>query len=155
MDNMNVIRVGFFAPEFRIPDTDGEIDDPIDRMGRKFTCLAFINPDDEGAGLIKALEQDLPGTAGGCELVISAIAPVKLKQAKAFKDKAGFRTRLFCDSDMRVGQLFSVVDSSNPRPSYHSIVFVIGDDYSIRYRQAVEASGFDIKRFQTSVSELV
>lgn len=155
MDNINLIRVGFYAPEFKISDTDGEMDDPIDRSGKMYTCLAFINPDDNGAALINDLENNLPPTASGLELSLSAIVPVKLKPAKKFKEEAGFNTRLFCDSDLRAGTLYSIVDSLNARPTYHPLVFVIGDEGSVRYRQSAEPSGFDIELFRSTVSELI
>jgi peroxiredoxin len=154
MDNVNVIRVGFFAPRFKISDTDSETDDPIDRSGAKYTCLLFVNPDKPGASIIMDLEKDLPRTQDDLETVLSAIVPVKLKPAKEFKEKYRFRTRLFCDSDLRAGKLFSVIDSSTAGPAYHPTAFVIGDEGSIRYRQIAKADSFDTNLLRTSIRTL-
>jgi peroxiredoxin len=155
MDNINVIRVGFFTPEIKLTDSNGEIDDPIDRSGTCYTALIFINADEKGTELIKALESGLPRTASGMDIKLSAVIPAKAKLARAFKEKAGFNTRLFGDSDLRLGKAFSVVDSSRAKPSYHSVIFVIGDEGSVRYRQIFEGQNYDIKHFQSSVGRLI
>jgi len=154
MDNINVIRVGFLTPEFRLSDTDGEIGKPIDKSGRKFTCLLFINPDDFGYSIMKDLENGLPDTASGFKVVISPVIPVKPKLAKAFKTRLSFEPRLFCDNDSRVGRLFNVIDSSQARPWYHPMVFIIGEDGSVRYRQNASPDGLDIQLLRLTVSEL-
>ena len=155
MDNVNVIRVGFFAPEFRLSDTNGEIGSPIDKSGQKFTCLLFINPDDSGYSIMKDLDNGLPDTASGFKVVISPVIPVKSKLAKAFKARLDFDTRLFCDSDLRVGRLFSVIDSNQARPSYHPMVFIIGEDGSVRCRQNVNlGGGLDLQLLRSTVSKL-
>jgi len=154
MDNVNVIRVGFQTPDFRISDTVGEIDNPINKSGRKFTCLLFINPDDLGYSIMKNLENGLPNTASGFKVTLSPVIPVKPRLAKGFKARLDFETRFFCDSDLRVGRLFSVVDSSQARPSYHPAVFIIGEDGSVRYRQNISPDGMDIKLLRLEVGKL-
>ena len=154
MDNVNVIRVGFFAPEFRLTDTDGEIGSPIDKSGQKFTCLLFINPDDSGYSVMKDLENGLPGTASGFETTISPVIPMKPKLAKGFKARLDSETRFFCDSDLRAGRLFSIIDSAKAQPLYHPTVFIIGEDGSIRYRQNVSPKDLDIQLLRLTVSKL-
>ncbi|RKX17869.1 MAG: hypothetical protein DRP26_06235 [Candidatus Zixiibacteriota bacterium] len=155
MNNINVVRVGFFAPEIKLPDISGDIKDPIDRSGEKLTCLIFVNTDEIGGGLIGDLENNMPLTAGGYDWSISVIVPVKAKLAKEFKERYGIKTQILCDSDLRAGNLYSIVDSSLSKPSYHPVVFIIGDDGSVRYRQVVEKSGFDMQKFQSSVSKII
>lgn len=155
MDNINVIREGFNIMEFKISDINGEMHDPIDRSGDKFTCLVFINTDKNGAELIDKLVNNLPDTASGFKIELSAIVPVKLKLAKQFKKDENISGNLYCDSDLRVGKQFSVKDSSKAKPSYHPFVFIIGNDGSVRYRQAFESSGFDIEQFSLTVSKLI
>ncbi|MCP4583593.1 MAG: redoxin domain-containing protein [candidate division Zixibacteria bacterium] len=154
MDNINVIRIGFSSPEFRIPEIDGEIDNPIDRSGGKFTCLVFINTDDQGLAVIKDLDTGLPKTSTGFQVITSVIIPVKVKQAKAFRDRADIGIRLFCDSDLRAGKLFSVVDSAKSRLSYHPIAFIIGEDGSVRYRLAIGPEGLDTQLLRDTISKL-
>ncbi|MCD6161539.1 MAG: hypothetical protein J7K40_03885 [candidate division Zixibacteria bacterium] len=155
MDNINVIRDGFNISEFKISDINGGMHDPIDRSGDKFTCLVFVNPDKNGAELINKLENNLPDTASGFKIGLSAIVPIKLKLAKRFKDDEGLGDNLYCDRDLRVGKQFSIIDSSQAQPSYHPFVFVIGNDGSVRYKQAFEPSGFDMEQFRSAVSELI
>jgi len=155
MDNINLIRVGFVAPEFKILDTDGEIDDPVKRSSNTYTCLIFINPDETGADLVAEIERNPLNNISGLALSLSVIVPAKLKQAKIFKDENGVNSRVFCDSDLRVGKQFSIIDSSLARPSYHPMIFVIGDDSTVRYRQVLDSNSIDIKKFRTSVSELI
>jgi len=155
MDNINVIRNGFNITEFKISDINGEMHDPIDRSGDKFTCLAFINTDKNGAELIDKLEKNLPDTASGFKIELSAIVPVKLKLAKEFKKNESISGNLYCDSDLRVGKKFSITDSSRAKPSYHPFVFVIGNDGSVRYRQVFESSGFNMELFHLNLSKLI
>ena len=155
MDNINVIRVGFFTPEFKIADTDGEIGEPIDRSGQYYTCLVFINPDDDGADLINMLESGLPKISTGLEVKLAAIVPAKPRIGKAFRQKAGFNTRLFCDSDLRAGKTFSVVDSASAKPAYHPVIFVIGEEGTVRHRQAYDTKEFNAEAFRTSISQLI
>lgn len=155
MDNVNVIRVGFFSPEIKIPDTDGEIADPIIKTGDRLTCLLFINDDELGASAIKDIETGLPKTDSGLELQISAVIPTKIKVAKAFKDKHGFKSRLFCDSDLRLGRAFSIIDSHLAKSSYHPFVFIIGEEGSLRYRQAIEPDGLDSSPLRQTIRRLL
>ncbi len=155
MDNINVIRVGFFVPELLLADTEGEIGDPVDRSGEKFTCLALVNPDEDGANLIKMLESGLPRTSTGFELALSIVVPAKMKIGKAFKEKHGIQTRIFCDSDSKMGSAFSIVDSSKERPSYHPVIFIVGDESSVRFRQIYEPEVFNYDEFRRSVSKLI
>lgn len=155
MDNINVIRIGFFAPVFKIPDVDGDIGDPIDRSQSRFTCLAFVNADDAGAGIIRELEGAPMRTASGLDVVVSGIVPSRIKPAKEFKNKTGFETRLFCDSDLRVGRMFSIVASGTGRPAYHPCVFVIGEEGSVRYRQAIEFDRLEGAVFRKTIGDLI
>jgi peroxiredoxin len=155
MDNINVIRVGFNTQSIKITDTTGEIDDPIDRSGAVFTMLCFINADDKGGEAIKALESGLPKTSGGVEVIPVTIAPIKIKIGRAFKEKAGFQSRLFCDNDLRLGKAFSIVDSSIAQPAYHPAIFVAGDDGSIRYRCAIDSPDVNWEQIRLTISKLI
>ena len=155
MDNINVIRVGFNTPQLKITDTDGEIGELFDRSGQFYTCLVFINPDEAGAKILNMLEAGLPRTTTGLEIKIAAIVPAKTKIAKTFKTKAGFNTRLFCDSDLRAGKMFSVVDSGVAKPAYHPVLFIIGDEGSVRYRQALDPAVDNGETIRQAISKLI
>jgi peroxiredoxin len=155
MDNVNVIRVGFFSPEIKIPDINGEIGDPINRSGDLLTCLLFVNDDDIGTAAIKDIETGLPKTESGFQLQISVIIPDKIHIAKAFNEKHGFKARLFCDSELRLGKAFSIVDSHRAKPSYHPFVFIIGDEGSLRYRQEIGPEGLDSQLLRQKIKHLI
>ena len=155
MDNTNVIRVGFNTQKIKITDTNGAIDDPIGRSGKVFTMLCFINADDKGGEAIKALETGLPKTSMGIDVIPVAIAPVKLKIGRAFKEKAGFHVRLFCDNDLRLGKAYSIVDSTKAQPAYHPTIFIAGDDGSIRYRCAIDSPDTDWEQLRLTISRLI
>lgn len=155
MDNINVIRIGFLAPELLIIDCDGEISDPVDRNGDNYTCLVFINPDEDGVKLINMLESGLPKTSTGYGFTLSVVIPLKVKTGKAFKDKHGIQTRIFCDSDLKAGKAFSIVDSAQAKPSYHPVIFIVGDDGSVRFRQVYEPGIFNYDEFRNSLNKLI
>jgi peroxiredoxin len=155
VDNINVIRSGFFTPQIKLPDTNGDIDDPIDRTGTVYTALVFINADTGGAEFLKSLEAGLPKTYSGDEIKLSAVVPVKFKIGKAFRERNGIESRVFCDSDLRLGTAFSVIDSSKAKPSYYPVVFVVGDEGSVRYRQVFDERQFDLEHFRSAVGRLI
>jgi hypothetical protein len=155
MDNVNVIRVGFLTPCVKVVDCDMEMGDPIDRSGANYTCLIFVNPDEDGASVLKDIENGLPVSSGNFDWTLSAILPCKTNPGKNYRDKYGFSTRIYCDSDLRFGTLFGIVDSSSARPAYHPTVFIIGDEGSVRYRQAIGGANFDGIAFRTAISGLI
>jgi peroxiredoxin len=155
MDNINVIRVGFNIPGFKLSDTKGDMADPVNRSGDMLTLLIFANPDDSGSEFIKNIESDLPATRGGLPLELAVVVPVKIKPAKQFKDSSEITARVFCDYDLRIGRQFSVIDSASARPAYHQAAFVIEGDGTVRYRQAHTAEGFNYDLFKASLRELI
>lgn len=155
MDNVNVIRVGFFCPEIKIADINGEIADPIDRSGDMLTCLLFVNDDEIGTAAIRDIETGLPKTDSGYQVQISTILPDKIHVAKAFNEKHGFKVRLFCDSELRLGKAFSIVDSHQAKPSYHPFVFIVGDEGSLRYRQEIGPEGLDSQLLRQKTKHLI
>ncbi len=139
MNNVNVIRVGFIAPRFQLPDSNFEMGDPIDRSGDRYTLLVFINADDNGVRVASELPKGLPRSPSGGEYKISFILPLKSRQADEFKRKFNIDFRCFCDYDLHAGKLFSVVNTASAKPAYHPIAFCIGDEGSVRYRAKLES----------------
>ncbi len=154
MDNVNVIRVGFIAPRFQLPDSNFEMGDPIDRSGDRYTLLAFLNPDDNGVGIVSNLQKGLPRSASGFEYKISIIMPLKSRQADEFKKKNRLDFRCFCDHDLNAGRLFSVVNTASARPAYHPIAFCIGHEGSVRHRAALELPT-DVDKLRKELAALV
>jgi hypothetical protein len=154
MDNVNVVRVGFLSPQMKLVDSDMEIGDPIDRSGAKYTCLLFINPDENGLRLFKEIEQALPSSSS-FGWIVSAIVPCKTHPGKTFRDKYNLATRVYCDSDLRFGKLFGIIDSASAQPAYHTAIFVIGDEGSVRYRQVIDGVDFDSMAFRAVLNSLI
>jgi hypothetical protein len=154
MDNVNVVRIGFLSPQIKIIDCDMEIGDPIDRSGSKYTCLLFINSDESCAKLIEEIERSLP-ISGNFGWVISAVFSCKANPGKVFRDKYNLGTRIYCDSDLRLGELFGIIDSASAQPAYHPAVFVIGDEGSVRYRQVISGVNLDLTAFRTALNSLI
>lgn len=138
MDNVNVIRVGFIAPRFQLPDSDLQMADPVVRSNNAYSLLLFLNADEHAADTILKLTRDLPRSASGLAFAVSCIFPLKPRQVKEFKQKYKIDLRCFCDQDLRVGRLFSIVNTSIAAPSYHPMLFCIGDEGSVRFRASLE-----------------
>ncbi len=155
MDNINVIRIGFMTPRIKIADSEGEIGDPIDRSGERYTCLAFVNPDAASLNLINMLESGLPKSSTGYEIGLSLVIPCKSKIGKTFKADSNFQTRLFCDYELRLGKSFSVIDSAKAKPTFHPVIFIVGEDGSVRYRQLYESVSFNADDFRIALSQLI
>jgi hypothetical protein len=154
MDNINVVRVGFLSPRMKLVDNDMEIGDPIDRSGSNYTCMLFINSDESGAQLLKDIEQNIPAS-GNYGWILSAIVPCKTHPGKIFRDKYNLATRVYCDSDLRFGKLFGIIDSASAQPAYHTAIFVIGDEGSVRYRQVIDGVDFDSMAFRAVLDSLI
>jgi len=154
MDNVNVIRIGFIAPRFQLPDSNYEMGDPIDRSGDRYTLLVFINADDNGVRVASDLQKGLPRSPVGGEYKVSLILPLKSRQADEFKKRFNIDFRCFCDHDLMAGKLFSVVNSASAKPAYHPIAFCIGDEGSVRYRTVLESPA-DLDKLRKELAALV
>jgi peroxiredoxin len=155
MDNVNVIRVGFFAPQLLLTDTEMQSDGPAERSEGVYTCLVFVNPDDAGAEVISTLEQGIPEKSGGINWRLVAVVPLKPAAALAFKKTQKLQCRIFSDGESKAGKSYCINDSQSARPAYHPTIFVIGDEGTVRFRFNIENSKFDLEKFLNSITAII
>jgi peroxiredoxin len=143
LDNVNVLRTGFLAPDFSLPDTGGSIFSLRGSLEGNFICLCFFpaGDGDRIIGFLKDLGQGLPTTASGLTVRIVAISPQKLNHLQRLAGKLKLEFPVLSDIGSRVSRQYYVVDSKSPKPSVYFSAFVIDDEGIIRYR-AIEVAGF-------------
>jgi hypothetical protein len=155
MDNVNVIRVGFFAPQTVLTDTDMKAEDPVHHTPDTYTCLVFVNPDEQGIGIIKSLEQGLARNESGIDWHLALVVPLKPKQAQEFKLKQKLISRVYCDGELKAGKSYSIVDSQSDSPAYHPTIFIVGDEGSVRQRFNIEDEDFSLEKFRNSIAAII
>jgi hypothetical protein len=155
MDNVNVIRVGFFAPRMILTDTEMQSNDPIDRSENVYTCLVFANPDDAGVRLLSTIQRGLPQTKGDITWNLAAVLPLKPAAAVAFKKTHELQCRIYSDAELIAGTSFSISDSESARPAYHPTIFVISDEGTVRLRFNLENDKFDLEKFLNSITAII
>jgi hypothetical protein len=155
MDNVNVIRVGFFAPQTVLTDTDMKAEDPVHRTQDIYTCLVFVNPDEQGIRIIKSLEQGLARNESGIDWHLAVVLPLKPKSALEFKLKRKLISRVYCDGELKAGKSYSIVASQSDSPAYHPTIFIVGDEGSVRKRFNFADEEFNLEKFRNSIAEII
>jgi hypothetical protein len=155
MDNVNVIRVGFFVPQTVLTDTDMKAEDPVHRTPDIYTCLVLVNPDEQGIGIIKLLEQGLARNESGIDWHLAVVLPLKPKPAQEFKLKHQITAQVYCDGELKAGKSYCIVDSQSDRPAYHPTIFIVGDEGSMRQRFNLSEIEFDLKKFSDSIAAII
>jgi hypothetical protein len=155
MDNVNVIRVGFMAPQALLMTTEMKAEDPVQRKSDTYSCLVFVNPDEKGIKLCRVLEQGLQSNQSGIKWHLAIILPLKAKPAQEFKAKHQITAQVYCDGELKAGKGYSIVDSQSDRPAYHPTIFIVGDEGSVRQRFNLTESEFDLKKFSDSIAAII
>lgn len=159
MDNVNVIRQGFTAPDFSLPNSQGEIFRLKDNIGNKFICLCFF-PDGANEkinGYLKDLNQGLPNVASGMPVTIIGICSERPDHLKAFRQRLKLNFDLLSDQKLVVASRYYVVNSQSPKPVPHFSLFVIDDSGIVRLR-AGEIPGltkYSPDEFRADVAKLI
>jgi peroxiredoxin len=158
-DNVNVLRSGFYAIDFTLTDTQGDIFHLQEKLDGNFTCLVFFpNGDVEKINnYLKNLNQGLPSTAAGLPVNIIAIGPEKVSHLKHLKDKLKLNYKVLSDPTLYVSEKYYVVNTFSAKPAVYFSVFVIDDTGIIRYR-ASEVPGFSRfapEELRAAISRLV
>jgi peroxiredoxin len=159
VDNVNILRTGFYAIDFTLPDTDGNIFHLNDNLAGRFTCLVFF-PDGENEKiqiLLKSLNQGLPNTASGLPVQIIAIGPEKVSHLKHSRDKLKLNYPILSDSKLFVVTKYHLVNSASAKPAVYFSIFIVDDTGIIRYR-ASEVQGFSrfsIEELKAAISRLI
>jgi peroxiredoxin len=143
MDNVNVIRSGFFAIDFTLTDTQGDVFHLKDNLTDHFTCLVFF-PDGEIEKInnyLKVLNHGLPGTASGLPVNIIGICPDKVSRLNQVRNKLKLDFPILSDPGLLVSSRYYVADESSARPAVYFSIFIVDDEGVIRYRLS-EVPGF-------------
>ncbi len=136
MDNVNAIRSGFFAIDFALTDTQGDLFQLKKNLAGQFTCLVFF-PDGEVEKInnyLKALNQGLPNTASGLPVRIVGICPEKVNHLKKMRERLKLNFHILSDPRQSVSARYYVADESSAKPSVYFSIFLIDDGGTIRYR---------------------
>jgi peroxiredoxin len=159
IDNVNIIRTGFYAIDFTSTDTEGNVFHLKENLGGHFLCLVFF-PDDENEKInnyLKSLNQGLPTTAAGLPVQIVAIGPEKVSHLKHLKDNLKLTYPVLSDPKLFLATKYHVVNSGSARPTVYFSIFAIDDTGIIRYR-ASEVPGisrFSIEEFKAAIPRLI
>jgi peroxiredoxin len=159
IDNVNIIRTGFYAIDFTLTDTEGNIFHLNDNLADHFTCLVFF-PDGEIEKVnnyLKGLNQGLPETASRLPVQIVAIGSEKVSHLKKLKDKLKLSFHILSDSRLFVATRYHVVNTGSAKPSVYFGIYIIDDTGIIRHR-AAEVPGisrFSIEELKTAISRLI
>lgn len=143
MDNVNVIRNGFIAPDFSLPSTDGSIVSLKENLSDDFLALCFFS--ESGDKRIKAflseLNANLPKSLSGYGYKVIAISPEKIHRLSKLKSELGLGYPLLSDERMNICGRYYVVNSEKPGRHVHFSIFIIDNESIVRHRVS-ESSDF-------------
>jgi len=159
VDNVNVLRTGFYAPEFSLPDSEGRIFSLGNNMGDFFFALCFFpsNPNEKIRKYLKDLNGGLPLTMSNLEVKPVGICPEKISVAARLKGELKLNFPVLSDPGFAVSGRYYVLDSEAPGRSVHFSIIVLDSDRIIRYRVS-EHHGyqeFNFERFKSEISGLI
>jgi len=155
MDNVNVIRTGFFAPDFSLPDARGDIFHLKDNLRDKFICLCFF-PDggnEKANNCLKELNQGLPKTPAGLPVDVVGICPERISHVAQLRERLKLAFPILADDRLAVATKYHLVNTSSAKPAVYFSVFVIDDTNLVRYR-ASEIPGLSKYSFDELKSEI-
>ncbi len=159
MDNVNVLRTGFFAPEFSLPDTHSQIFSLKDNLENQYLALCFFpaGADVRIRGFLKDLNSGLPKTSTDMVVNVAAISPERTNSLVRLSEELRLTYPVLSDHQLTVSNRYYVTDSDDFRPSVHFSVFVIDDELIIRHRVS-EVSGvsvFDPAELRSTISGML
>jgi peroxiredoxin len=159
MDNVNVLRVGFMAPDFSLTDTQGRLFSLREGLKDGFLAICFF-PGGPGArikGYLKDLSSGLPASAAGIPVQVVGICPDRVNSLEKLGEELKIGFPVLSDSRLSVASRYYVVDSGSFRPSVYFSVFVVDDGGIIRLR-ASEVPGlsvFSVEELRSEISGLI
>jgi peroxiredoxin len=159
MDNVNVLRTGFYAPVFSLTDTEGNVFSLKASLSGSYTCLVFFSDDnnDKINSHLKDLNQGFSDNASGLPVKILGICPERPNHLKTLKDKLKLNFPLLSDPKLIVSDKYYVTNTHNARPSVYFSIFVIDDLGVIRNRssEVQPLSKFIIEELKADIAKLI
>ena len=159
MDNVNVIRTGFFAPDFSLPDTKGNIFKLNENLEDSFIALSFFSgvDDNRAKSVLKSLNSGLPKTAAGLNVKIVGISSDKVQQLEKLRYDLNLGFPLLSDSRLSVTRRYYVDNSDSIKPAPYLSIFVIDDEGIVRHRisEIPSVSEFSFETFKEDIAKLI
>ena len=159
MDNVNVLRTGFAAPEFSLPDVRGQIFSLKDNLDDRYLAVCFFptGTDDRLKGYLKDLNSGLPTTSTGMQVSVVAISPERVNSLVKLAEELKLTYPILSDPRLAVSSRYYVTDSGSFQPSVHFSVFIIDNELIIRYRvsEIQGISKFDPGELKSIISGLL
>lgn len=159
MDNVNVLRVGFFAPDFSLPDTSGEIFSLKENLRENLVAVCFFPayPDEKIKGYLRDLNTGLPPTSSGVPIKVVGITPEKTGAAATLKRNLKLEFPVLSDQKLIISGKYYLVDSDSFHTSVHFSIFLIDEERVIRHRVSEHAgfSEYNPKRFREIISKIL
>jgi len=159
MDNVNVLRTGFFALDFALPDTNGDIYKLSDHLKGNFAAVCFFSfwDSERISAYLKELDQGLPNTASGLPVQLIGLCPARVDELKRVKEKHKLILPILSDRALQAAANYRVIDEYSVRPSVYFSIFVIDDYFTIRFR-ACEIPGlskFAPEEFKAELEKII
>lgn len=158
MDNVNVIRNGFIAPDFSLPSTDGKIVSLRDCISDDYLALCFFSGCENGRirTFLSDLNGDLPKSAGGYGFNVIAISPEKIHHLTRLKNELDLNFPLLSDERMVVSRRYYIEDNQRPGHAVHFSIFIIDEELIVRLRVSEAYNKkFQIEDFKKEISAII
>lgn len=159
MDNVNVLRTGFVAPEFSLTDTRGQIFSLKDNLADRYLAVCFFptGADERIRGYLKDINSGLPTTSTGMRVNPVAISPERINLLVKLVEELKLTYPVLSDPKLDVSGRYYVIDSGSFQPSVHFSVFVIDDELIIQHRvsEIKGISKFDPGELRSTISGLI
>lgn len=158
MDNVNVIRKGFIAPDFSLPSTDGNIISLKDSLSDDFLALCFFSSssDNRIRAILSELNGELPKSMSGYGYNVIAISPEKIHRLSELKNGLDLSFPLLSDERMNVCRRYYVADSEKPGRHVHFSIFIIDDELIVRHRISETFDfKFQIEDFKKDIAAII
>jgi peroxiredoxin len=159
MDNVNILRTGFVAPEFSLTDTRGQVFSLKDNLADRYLAVCFFpaGADKRIKGYLKDLNSGLPATSTGVQVNLVAISPDRVNLLVKLVEELKLAHPVLSDPKLDVSSRYYVTDSGSFQPSVHFSVFVIDDELIIRHRvsEIRGISRFDPGELRSNISGLI
>jgi len=144
MDNVNVIRTGFIAPDLSLPSTDGGIISLKEILSDDFLALCFFSDssDKRIRSLLTELNTDLPKSMSGFGYKVVAVSPEKIHRLGRLKNDLSLKYPLLSDERMNVCRRYYVVNNERPGRQVYFSIFIVDNELIVRHRVS---EAFDFK----------
>jgi peroxiredoxin Q/BCP len=103
-----MLETGQTAPDFELPDQDGETVRLSDLRGRRVVLYFYPKADTPGCTTQACSVRDHSGDYEAANAVVLGVSPDPVKKVKAFHDKFDMNFTLLADADHAVAETYGV-----------------------------------------------